>query len=144
LGTLFSASASSASMVSDINATPVSGRHQMESLDTSDSQPASIHSSHSATNLETVSDTATVTFDTASLNSAISGHESTNSGQPSSLLSSATATNRPCPTFIPHIVFLNSILNYLSVSAVAVLVRSFSKREPSHPQHQPAKMAHYT
>lgn len=128
LGALFSASASSAAMVSDVNATPVSSRHQIleqqQNVDMSDGVSVSMHSSHSANNLESATSTCTITtettnaFDSLSLNSGISGHES----QPSSLpplssiaTSNATATSRPYPNFIPHIVFLNSLLNYLSV-----------------------------
>ena len=150
LGTLFSASASSASMVSDVNATPVSGRHQMEQqqqLQTTDDgqsttttagqSTVSMHSSHSASNLESVaagsevggtasSSTLSHAFDSLSLNSGISGHESGHSSLPplSSFGTAAATTasggnngssSRPYPNFIPHIVFLNSLLNYLSV-----------------------------
>ena len=144
LGTLYSASACSASMVSDINATPVSGRHQMDApYDQADqgSQPPSIisiHSSHSASNFGTEfgSESSTITpgFDSLSLNSGVSTLDSnaTLTSQPASLppMSSSantlttingTSTNRPFPNFIPHIVFLNSILNYLSVSDVVKL-----------------------
>ena len=131
-GTLFSASASSAAMINDINAMPISSRHLMED-NTDGNQPSSmvsLHSSHSASNFAYESDSTTI-FDSLSLNSHISDSNfggsqasslpptlsSSTSALPVSNSSAPTPANRVnYPNFIPHIVFLNSLLNYLSVS----------------------------
>jgi len=125
LGALYSASAHSASNGLDFsNATPTpSIRHQMLDNDNSD---YSLQTSHSIGNFATSIDShdSIGTSDSLSMNSAMSSL--TGESGPSSISSNISSASRSTLTpntaqqqhhpFVPHIVLLNSILNYLSVS----------------------------